>query len=127
MKSKTLFLNKRNGVLILSYSKLRKALAGPSGFAATEQCFNAGAGFNERFLFVLGQVLDFELNFQGPPFIPDLFFKNQLQRTPSPQVLGPVICPVIGEPAFNISGNAGIQTAVAASYHIQVPVRHRIA
>jgi hypothetical protein len=104
-----------------------KTLTISSGFAATEQSFNAGAGFNECFFFVPGQVLDFVLNFQSPPFFSDLFLKNQLQRTPSPQVFSPFICPVIGEPAFNISGNAGVQTPVAASHHIQVPVRHRIA
>jgi hypothetical protein len=53
-------------------------VADGSGFSAAEQGFNAGAGFNERYLFVPGQAFDFVLDFQGPPFFPDLFFENQL-------------------------------------------------
>jgi hypothetical protein len=127
MKSKTPLHKKKRGFYFSSREPKANSGAGPSELAAAEQCFKAGAGFNERFLFVFGQALEFVLRFQGPAFFSDLFFENQLQWAPAPQILGPFIRPMIGEPGFNISGNTGVQTAAAASYHIQVPVRHRLA
>ena len=52
-----------------------------SAAIAAEQRLNAGAVPDERFLFMSGQVLDLALDFQGPPFFPNLFFKNQFQGT----------------------------------------------
>ena len=68
----------RSGLLILSDRELRKDLMGASGFDAVEQFFNAGAGFNEGFLFILGQFLNLLLEFQSSPLFTNLFFENQL-------------------------------------------------
>ena len=52
--------------------------------------------------------------------------EHQLQRPPAPKVLCPCITVflVLRKPAGNISHNSGIQTSIAASNQVQVPIKH---
>jgi hypothetical protein len=96
----------------------QSSLSFRSASTASEQRFyagGAGAGLNERFLFMFGQALDLLFRFQSPPFFPDLLFKNQFQGTAPAKVFCAPVGQMIGNSAFNIGGNPRIQTPIAAS------------
>ena len=89
-----------------------------------DQLLQAGAEIDKCFLFFLRQAFDFPFNLQGPPFLTDPLFKNQFEGTPPPKIFGTGVVLMHCKSAINICGDAGIQTPISASNHIDKPIAH---
>ena len=61
-------------------------------------------------------------NFQSPASLADPMLKNQRHGAAALEILGSVIALMFGKSALNIGGDAGIQAAIPASEHVNIPI-----